>query len=214
MESEIVLGMKPAEELRKVSSNLFCWSSFHAQWKIDFDSYALKTSDGVVFIDPLKPSPALTEKLEALGEPIAVLLTNAHHERDADWFRKRYEIQIYAHEQAPHDCDIKIDVLVLNGEKLPGGLKAIHLPGATASETAYYAKSRGGIVLVGDALLRLPNNKLALLPAQYIEDRKQTIQSLRKLLDLDFKVMTFAHGDPIVGNAKRKIAAFLKRPSG
>src|SRR5881409_1831387 len=113
--------MKPAVDLREISGDLSCWSSFHTQWEIDFDSYALKTSDGVVFVDPMKPTSSLTEKLEALGEPIAVLLTNSHHERDADWFRKRYEIQVYAHEQAPHDCDTKIDVLVLDGEKLPGG---------------------------------------------------------------------------------------------
>ena len=99
------------------------------------------------------------------------------------------------------------------------GLTAVDLAsgqrvlGTTASETAYYVRAHGGIMLLGDALLHLPNKGLALLPKQYIEDRKQAIQSLRKLLDLDFKVVTFAHGDPIVENAKRKIAGFLKRPS-
>jgi glyoxylase-like metal-dependent hydrolase (beta-lactamase superfamily II) len=204
--------MKPATRLKEITSHLYAWSSFHAQWKTDFDSYAVKTSDGIVFIDPMKPAPAVTKKLEALGEPIAIFLTNAHHDRDADWFRKQYEIQIYAHEKAKSDCDTKIDVLVLDGERLPGGLRVIHLPGSDASEMALYTKISGGIVMIGDALLNLPAKGLALLPDQYMEDKKQAIQSLRKLVELDFKIVTFAHGDPIVDNAKKQFVTFLKNP--
>lgn len=204
--------MEPATRLTEVIKNLHCWSSFHEQWKIDFDSYALKTPGGVVFVDPMKPDPAVVKSLEALGEPISVFLTNAHHDRDADWFRKRYDIQIYAHEKAKSDCDTKLDILVLNGERLPGGLKAIHLPGCTASELALYTKQAGGIVMLGDALLNLPNKGLSLLPDAYVEDRKLALQSLRRLLDLNFKAITFAHGDPLVDNAKRQVARFVKNP--
>jgi glyoxylase-like metal-dependent hydrolase (beta-lactamase superfamily II) len=203
--------MKPATRLRQITKNLCGWSSFHPQWKIDFDSYALRTPDGVVFIDPTKPAAPVLKKLENLGEPIAILLTNAHHDRDADWFRKTYQIQIYAHEKARPNCDTKLDVLVLDGEKLPGGLRAIYMPGSSDSETAYYHKA-GGIVFTGDTLLNLPDKGLSLLPDPYIEDRKQALQSLRKLLELNFKIITFAHGDPIVENAKRHIASFLKHP--
>jgi glyoxylase-like metal-dependent hydrolase (beta-lactamase superfamily II) len=205
--------MTPATSLKEITRNLYGWSSFHTQWKTDFDSYAVKTPAGVVFVDPMKPAPAIIEKLEELGEPIGVFLTNAHHDRDADWFRKQYDIQIYAHEKAKSDCDTKIDVLVLDGEKLPGGLRAIHLPGSVASEIALYTKISGGIILIGDALLNLPDKGLALLPDQYIEDRKQALQSLRKLAELDFKVVTFAHGDPLTDNAKKQIVRFLKKPN-
>jgi glyoxylase-like metal-dependent hydrolase (beta-lactamase superfamily II) len=204
--------MKPATCLKEITKNLYSWSSFHAQWKTDFDSYAVKTPDGVVFVDPMTPAPAIIKKLEALGEPIGIFLTNAHHDRDADWFRKQYGIQVYAHEKAKSDCDTKIDVLVLDGERLPGGLRAIHLPGSAASEIALYSKMGGGIIMIGDALLNVPAKGLALLPDQYIEDRKQAIQSLRKLAELEFKVVTFAHGDPLVENARRQIISFLKKP--
>jgi glyoxylase-like metal-dependent hydrolase (beta-lactamase superfamily II) len=204
--------MKPATHLQEIIKNLYSWSGFHTQWKTDFDSYAVKTPEGIVFVDPMKPAPAIIEKLEALGEPIGVFLTNAHHDRDSDWFRKQYGIQIYAHEKAQSDCDTKIDVLVMDGERLPGGLKVIHLPGSAASEIALYSKIGGGIVMIGDALLNLPTKGLALLPDPYIEDRKQALQSLRKLADLDFKVVTFAHGDPLVDNARKRIISFLKKP--
>ena len=133
--------MNPATKLNDVTPALYNWAGFHSQWKIDFDSYALKSADGVVFIDPTTPSPAVVKKIEAIGEPLAIVLTNAHHDRDADWFRKRYEIQVYAHESARSDCDTKLDVQVMNGEKLPGGLTAIYLPGSTASEMAQIGRA-------------------------------------------------------------------------
>lgn len=206
------MDLKPATKLREVVRNLYGWSSFHAQWKVDFSSYALKTPDGVVFIDPMKPEPAALKELEDLGESIGIFLTNDHHDRDADWFRKQYGIQVYAHEKAKADCDTKIDVLVLDGEKLPGGVKAIYLPGSSASETAFYTKLSGGIVLVGDILLNSGGKGLALLPEPYIEDRKQALKSLPRLLELNFKTITFAHGDPILKDAKKTVASFLKKP--
>lgn len=204
--------MEPAKRLKEISKHLLGWSSFHTQWKIDFDSYAIKTPDGVILVDPMKPTPAVLKQLESLGEILGVYLTNAHHDRDADWFRKHFEVQVYAHEKAKPDCDTKIDILVLDDEKLPGGVRALHLPGSSASETALFAKLDGGIVLMGDALMNLRDSGLTLLPDQYLEDRKQALASLRKLLDLDFKVITFAHGDPLVTDAKKQIADFLKKP--
>ena len=205
--------MKPATKLIPWGKSLYAWSSMHDQWKVDFHSYALKTRQGVVFIDPMKPAPSVAAKLDALGHPVGVFLTNAHHDRDADWFRKRYEIQIYAHEKARPDCDTKIDVLVMDGENLPGGVKVIHLPGVSSSETAFYSKLDGGIVLIGDSLLHESSDGLTLLPGQYCEDRAQAWSSLQKLLALKFEIVTFAHGEPLVIDAQKQINLFLKKRS-
>lgn len=203
--------MNPATQLTEVHPALFGWATFHTQWKVDFNSYALRTPDGVVLIDPTMPVPAVLKKLEALGEPLAIVLTNAHHDREADAFRKRYGVQIYANENAQHDCDTKIDVLAVNGEKLPGGLKTISLPGVTTGEMALFAKDKGGILLIGDALLNPAGKGLQLLPDQFIEDKRRARVSLQKLLELNFKVVTFGHGVPITKDAKKTIAAFLKK---
>jgi glyoxylase-like metal-dependent hydrolase (beta-lactamase superfamily II) len=204
--------MKPATALQKLSSSLFGWASFHTQWKVNFNSYAVKTAGGVVFIDPTMPAPDVVKQLETLGAPLAIILTNAHHERDADAFRKQYDIQIYAHEKAQSDCDTKIDVLVVNGEKLPGNLKTVFLPGVTTSEMALVSKDSGGVLLLGDALLNPPDKGLQLLPDQFIEDKKQARRSLQKLLEFNFKIATFAHGDPILKDAKKLLGEFLKTP--
>ncbi len=204
--------MDPATKLNAVTSSLFGWASYHPQWKIDFNSYALKTSDGVVFVDPTMPAPPVLKQLEKLGDPLAIVLTNAHHERAADAFRKHFDVQIYAHEKAQSDCDTKVDVLVVNGETLPGGLKAIFLPVVTTSEMALFTKLAGGILMLGDALLNPPDKGLELLPDEFIEDKKEARRSLAVLLDYNFKIATFGHGDPITKDAKKVLAAFLKKP--
>jgi glyoxylase-like metal-dependent hydrolase (beta-lactamase superfamily II) len=200
--------MKPATRLTEVVPGLHRWSSFHPQWKVDFSSYAIQTEDGVVYVDPIRPGPTVQKKLAELGDPLGVFLTSSNHERDADWFRKEYEVQVYAHEKAKPDCDGNVDVLVLDREKLPGGLRVIYLPGGGAGECALFSSAAGGAVMVGDSLV---NGKggLAFLPDQYCEDSKQSQKSLRKLLDFNFKTITFAHGAPLVGNAKQQVAALF-----
>jgi glyoxylase-like metal-dependent hydrolase (beta-lactamase superfamily II) len=206
------MDLRPATELKEIVKKLYGWSCFHAQWKVNFNSYALKTTDGIVLIDPLKPEATVLKELEGLGEFSGIFLTNAQHDRDADWFRKHYEIQIYAHEKAKADCDTSIDVLVMDGETLPGSVKAIHLPGSSASETAFYTKVSGGIMMMGDILSNSGGRGLTLLPEPYIEDRKQALKSLPKLLQHRFTTITFAHGDPLVKNAEKQIENFLKKP--
>lgn len=197
--------MQPATRLKRIVPHLHAWSSFHPQWKVDFSSYAVTTPAGVVYIDPLQPAPSVAESLRQLGEPLGVFLTSASHERDADWFRKQFEVQIYAHEKAKPDCDLKLDVLVLDGEKMPGGLTALYLPGSGAGETGYYTPQDGGILLLGDAVLHPPRGGLTLLPDQYCEDSRRARRSLERVRPLDFKVVTFAHGAPLTRNAKRQL---------
>ncbi len=197
------MGIKPATKLIQHLPSLFGWSSFHAEWKVDFNSYALRTANGVALIDPLKPAAAGLAALEQLGPFRGVYLTNANHDRDADWFRRQYQVQVYAHEKAVPDCDTKIDVPVLDGENLPGGLQAIHIPGSGAGEIALHTAIENGILLLGDAVL----------PDQYCADPDQAIRSLRRLLDLAFDAVTFAHGTPIIGDAGHQLTAFIKKTS-
>lgn len=200
--------MRPAAKLTAITATLHGWAAFQTEWKVFFNSYAYQSPDGVVLIDPTQPAPAALKQLEALGELFAIILTNAHHCRDADWFRKHYEVQIYAHANAAVDCDTKIDVPVVDGEKLPGGFTAIFLPGVSSSELAVFAP--GGVMSIGDAILNTPGKGLELLSDQFIANKKLARQSLQKLLEFDFHVLTFGHGEPLAANGKKALANFLK----
>jgi hypothetical protein len=96
--------MKPATRLEQITPHLYRWSSLHTEWNVTFSSFAVVTPDGVALIDPMKPAPAVMKQLAALGRPLGVFLTNANHDRDADWFRKQCDVQVYAHEKARSGC--------------------------------------------------------------------------------------------------------------
>jgi hypothetical protein len=61
-----------------------------------------------------------------------------------------------------------------------------------------------GVLVIGDALVNLDG--LEVLPEKYCEDRALLLDSLRGLRSLEFDIACFAHGLPIVGNAKQRIA--------
>jgi glyoxylase-like metal-dependent hydrolase (beta-lactamase superfamily II) len=202
--------MEPVPKLHELNRFIVGWSALHKQWKVEFNSYAVVTPDGVALIDPIRLTDKALKQLESYGEPIAILLTNENHERDSAWFRRRYKIQIYAHEKARPGMEITPDVLFLNREKLPCGLRAIHIPGTTSGETAFYMRQAGGAVFIGDALVNENKKKLAFLPKQYADDPAQSRQSLAKLLELKFKILTVAHGAPILNDAKRQLQKLLR----
>ncbi|MCS7047931.1 MAG: hypothetical protein N3A53_06290 [Verrucomicrobiae bacterium] len=199
--------MKPATRLHTIVAGIHRWNSWHTEWKIDFSSYAVVTSAGVWFLDPMRPAPALAKTLRSLGEPVGIFLTNANHERDADWFRRELQIQIYAHEKAIPECDLKVDVPVVDGEKLPGDLRVIYLPGAGPGECGLLCEKT---LLLGDALIHPKNKPVERLPDAYCEDPRQLARSLKKLQDFAFDNVTFAHGEPLVGNAVKQLTSLIK----
>ena len=202
--------MVPATQLIAVTEKLHGWAAFQTEWKVFFNSYALTTANGILLVDPTKPAPSVVQALDRLGEVTGIVLTNANHDRDAGWFRKHYAAQVYAHEKAPADCDTAIDVLVVDGEKLPGGLTVIHLPGVASGEMAILSQDAGGVLMIGDAIVNTTGKGLELLPEEFLDDRRIARQSLRKLLDCDFQVATFSHGEAITVHAKQQIATFLR----
>ena len=103
------------------------------------------------------------------------------------------------------------EAALLPGELLYG-IKAIPIPGATPGETAFYSNA-GGLIL-GDAVINTSTERgLEFLPDKYCTDAKQNRESLRQLLTLDFKILTLAHGAPVVDRAKDKLTALLNSSS-
>jgi hypothetical protein len=82
-------------------------------------------------------------------------------------------------------------------------LKAIALP-EPAGETCL---SCPGVLVIGDALTNLGG--LQVLPDKYCGNPALLLESLRVLRTLKFDIACFAHGLPIVGNARQRIAEIL-----
>jgi glyoxylase-like metal-dependent hydrolase (beta-lactamase superfamily II) len=199
--------MKPATNLREVVPGLWFWSALHEEYQAVFSSCAWK-GKGLVLIDPIELDPCALAQLEAVARPAAILLTNQNHERHADWFRKKFGIKVHVHRDAVPGIEITPDEFFCDGASVPGGLRVVHLPGCSPSESAFFSAANGGMLLAGDAIIN-GKDGLAFLPDDYCDDSKQNRESVKKLKDLKFETLTVAHGDPVFHGAQAALARLL-----
>ena len=194
--------MKPVPEYHQITNDLFIWHGYNPECKTDCSSTAIRTPDGFVLIDPVRLEEQAIERMVGEDGVVSVLLTNGNHLRGSLYEKERLDIPIYAPEGARQD--IPADYLVKDGELIFQTLKAIGLPGGASGETAYLAQD---VLVIGDALTNLDG--LQILPDKYCTNLVLLIESLRRLRSLDFDIACFAHGLPIVGKAREKVAAIV-----
>jgi len=194
--------MKPVPEYHQVTRDLFIWHGYNPECKTDCSSTAVRTPEGFVLIDPVRLEEQAIERMVGDDRVGAVLLTNGNHLRGSLYEKERLDIPIYApegaHQELPADC------VVRDGELLFKTLKAIPLPGAGPGETAYLAAD---VLVIGDALTNLDG--LQILPDRYCKNFTLLLESLRVLRSLKFDIVCFAHGLPIVGKAREKVAEIV-----
>lgn len=198
--------MTRADEIHRVTPDLFVWQAYEPSVKCDLTSAALKTTGALVLIDPIPLSPDAFEELVGEGMPALIVCTNANHARAADDFRKRFGTKIVAHRDAAAGLEATADEWIDDGARLLDAVEVCTVPGASPGEIALRF---GDIVCLGDAVIHLPDHGFALLPEKYCTNAKLLRQSLQKLLRWEFRVLTFAHGLPLTTQARGRLASLL-----
>jgi glyoxylase-like metal-dependent hydrolase (beta-lactamase superfamily II) len=105
---------------------------------------------------------------------------------------------------------VNVDVMVGDGDILPllGGIRVIHTPGHTPGSICL-SIPQNGVLIAGDVIantlgLRLP-------PKAFTADLAQEIRSIRKIAGLDFNIICFGHGSPVLNAAREAVAGFAAR---
>jgi hypothetical protein len=183
------------------------WHTYDPKVKVELFSTALAAGNGLTIFDPIALPPAHRADLQSLGRVAGVVITNANHPRDAATFAHSYSAPIFAPPESrgelPHSHNLH-DGLAL------GPLRVIRIEGAADGEFALYHPDDGGTLIMGDALINLGPHGFTLLPRKYCTNQKQMVRSLRKLLDLDFSRIFFAHGNPIMVRAREQLESLLE----
>lgn len=91
----------------------------------------------------------------------------------------------------------EIEREVEDGDTVAGGLRAIHAPGHSAGQLAYFWPRHGGVLFAADAAVNWAGLRLT----HVHEDVEQAERTLAGLAALDFQVACFGHGTPIVHDA-------------
>ncbi|MDQ3248708.1 MAG: MBL fold metallo-hydrolase [Chloroflexota bacterium] len=92
-----------------------------------------------------------------------------------------------------------VEQAVQDSDELPiaGGLRAIHAPGHSAGQLAFFWPQHGGVLFAADSCANLPVLGYSLGYEDFAEGKR----TLAKLATLDFQVACFGHGNAITQGA-------------
>lgn len=199
----------------EILPGVFHWTMFHEGIGADVHSCWLEDVDGGVLIDPRVPEVGL-DWFQDRGEPHDILLTNRHHYRDSGRFADAFGSAVHAHAAGMHEFTKREKVEPFEfGAALPHGFLAVEVSVLCPEETAFHTVREGGILFLGDAVVRW-GKELGFVPEEHIGDDPPAIkrgirQSLARILDtLEFRHLCLAHGEPILNDGAERLRAFVE----
>ncbi len=195
--------------MEEIAPGIWHWKAQHPRIGAEVSSYFLPGPG--VLLDPLVPDEQL-ERLEAVGAPRHILLTNRHHWRDCTKLAERFGITVRAPRVGMHEFEEGDPVTPYDfGETIAGGAvtvhevggicpdeSALHIPEASALAVADGVVGYDGLRFVSDGLMDDPEDTKASLRAAYA----------RLSDELEFDNLLVAHGDPVVGGAAQALHTF------
>jgi glyoxylase-like metal-dependent hydrolase (beta-lactamase superfamily II) len=198
--------------MEELFSGVEMWSWYSEEKGMNFNGYLIEAGKERVVIDP--PQMTIDDKQDlSINGVKAVILTNRDHIREAMECRLLLNTKIWAPEaDAAEMGAITIDHTFKDGDTLPAGLRVISISnGKSPGESALFLDQRGGVMILGDALIGLPDGTLSLLPPEKYADIKKAKEGLRRLLDYEFEIVLVGDGKPILSGGKKAVEAFLNR---
>jgi hypothetical protein len=181
-----------------------------------FSSYAVRLDGVTVWIDAVDPCRDRDAVLK-LGQPAHQIITFGDHDRDVNALAQEFGSEVWVPE-GEHPAFPTPDHVYRDGDTLPGGLKALAMPGVGYGDTVLHGEIAGKQVgFFGDAILHMSATGLKKWLLGFVllgnkgpfqtkrsfrgGNTRQAMQSLPKILALDLDVACFSHGEPVTENA-------------
>lgn len=201
--------------MREILPGIFHWTTFHAGIGVTVHSYLSAATDPPVVLDPRVPEAGLGQ-IERIARPRHILLTNRLHYRHSGRFARAFGADIRAHRAGSKAFGPRRHRVHLfqHGARLPGGILALKVGSLCPEETAFFIPRHGGILSLGDAVIR-EGNRLGFVPDYLMGEDPQTVKrglrrALRLLLRRRFQHLLLAHGRPWIGGGKDALRRFLE----
>ena len=198
-----------ARSMTEIVPGLFYYTIEDERIKTRSHAYALAAGGRVALIDPLPLDPA---QLARLGRVETILLGTPSHQRSAWSYRREHNAKVYAPE-GWNDLEEKPDGTFREGERLPFGLRPLHAPGPNPAHHAFHLDRRPGVLLCTDLWHATPRG-IEFLPDKYMNDATRARASARRLLEVNFDILCFGHGDPITRGARQVVAELVEKDAG
>ena len=196
-----------AKSIEEVAPGLFHYQIHDERINHISDGYAVVEGGSAVLVDPLPIEPALLDRLGPVG---AIVIASPTHQRSALRYRRETGARVHAPEGIA-GLDEAPDTFFRDGDRLPGGLRAVLAPGPKGPHCALYLDRGPGALLCADLFMHDPGEPVVLLPDKYLEDPAAARQSARRLGTLRFEVLCFGHGAPITRGGRKAIGDLVAR---
>jgi hypothetical protein len=195
--------------VEEIAPGIWHWTRKHPKIGWEVSSYFLPDSGAL--LDPLLP-PDGVERLEELGPPREILLTNRHHYRDCGELAERFGLRVRAPRSGMHEFadDDPVDPYD-PGDELAGGAIVAHEVGAICpDESALHIPSVSALA-VADGVTRYDG--LRFVPDSLMDEPERTKRELKRAYarlaeELEFDNLLTAHGEPAIGGARDELRAF------
>jgi glyoxylase-like metal-dependent hydrolase (beta-lactamase superfamily II) len=198
-------------EMEEVLPGIHQWSWFSPEKGYNFNGYLVVSGKERVLIDPPPMAEEDAAWLDRQGPITGIVLTNHDHVREAETDRKRYNTLVSAPEADAPLMEIKADRTFTDGDRIPGGLKVIHVPdGKSPGESALLLERGKGILFLGDALIGKPPGRLSLMPPEKYKDPLKAREGIRALLRQSFDSVLVGDGASILAGGRKAIEDFLR----
>ncbi|MDA2920520.1 hypothetical protein MYX76_13685 [Desulfobacterota bacterium AH_259_B03_O07] len=200
--------------MQEILPGIFHWITFHEEIKQDVHSYYIGATDPAVLIDPRVPAEGI-KWFETQKPPKHIHLTNRHHYRHSGQFAEFFNTTVWCHKDGLHEFTRGEEVKPFNhGDELSGGILALKVGVLCPEETALYISHSGGVIAIGDAIVRYGDD-LGFVPDYLMGEEPEAVKhGLRSVflshLERDFDHLLFAHGKPWISGAKMGLRQFLE----
>jgi hypothetical protein len=210
----LVLELAAHRPIREVLPGIHHWTAIHPRIRLPVDSYYVEPAR--VVLDPMVPRDGL-EWFERRETPSQVVLTNRHHLRHGELFAEAFGCPIRCSDAGLHEFERGPTVEGFAfGDELAPGVTAHQLGAICPDDTAIHIRTPGGGALVfADGLTRPRGGGLSFVPGFLMGNDASAVraglrESLRRLLELDFDNLLFAHGEPLIGGGRAALREFVE----
>lgn len=206
------MAQRPSRVVEEIAPGIFHWTAFHQGIRQPVSSYYSAPSG--VLIDPMVPEQGF-DWLAEREPPQRIVLTNRHHHRESARFVETFGCPVWCPVPGLHEFEGGPDVkgFDFDAEVAPG-ITALEVDAICPDDAALHIEAGAGLLAFADGLIRSGDGSLTFVPDFLMGDDPDAVKrglrdSLRRLLDLDFDSLLFAHGAPLVGDGKSALRAFV-----
>jgi hypothetical protein len=198
-------------EIAEILPGVLHWSAVHPKIRQPVHSYYVEHA--ATALDPLVPEDVIAA-IRSRREPERVVLTNRHHYRDSDRLVSECGCRVLCPESGLHEFERGPTVEgYAYGDEVAPGITAHEVGSICPDDAALHIEVGPGALAFADAVIRR-EGELAFVPDFLMDDPEGTkrgiLDSLRRLCELEFDALTFAHGEPLPSGGKRALEDFVE----